>query len=124
METAEAAAMKRVSFFRILLPLLFLATASCSRNPRVTVVNESSSPLTNLVVSGSGFSEPIGSLAPGEQKTVTVAPKSETGLSLTFEAAGTTHAPPADGYFEASGLYRVKARVKPDFAVKVESDIH
>ena len=115
--------MKRVSSFRFLLPLLLLATVSCSRHPQVTVVNESADPLTNLVVSGSGFSEPIGSLAPGAQTIVEVRPSSDTGLSLTFEAKGTKYAPPADGYFEASGLYRVKATVKPDFAVKVESEI-
>jgi hypothetical protein len=115
--------MKRVSSFRFLLPLLLLATVSCSRHPRVTVVNESTDPLANLLVSGSGFSEPLGTLAPGEKKTVEVTPSADTGLSLEFEAKGAKHAPPADGYFEASGLYRVTATVRPDFSVKVESEI-
>jgi hypothetical protein len=113
--------MKRVSFPWYLLPLLL--TVSCSRHPQVTVVNASADLLANLVVSGSGFSEPIGSLAPGAQTTVEVRPSSDTGLSLTFDAKGTTHAPPADGYLEASGLYRVKATVRPDFSVKVESEL-
>ena len=114
--------MKRVSI-RLLFPLILLFTVSCSRHPRVTVVNASAEPLANLLVSGSGFSEPLGTLAPGEKKTVEVTPSADTGLSLTFDAKGTTHAPPADGYFEASGLYRVTATVRPDFSVKVESEI-
>lgn len=104
--------------------LLFLfVTTSCSRHPRVTVVNASADPLAHLVISGSGFSESLGPLAPGEQKTVEVRPSADTGLALTFEAKGATHAPPADGYFEASGLYRVRATVRPDFSVKVESEL-
>ena len=87
------------------------------------MVNESADPLANLVLSGSGFSEPLGRLEPGEKKTVEVTPSADTGLALEFEAKGTKHAPPADGYFEASGLYRVTARVNPDFSVKVESEI-
>lgn len=119
----EAEVMKRI-LSNFLLFLLFLIPAtSCSRHPRVTVMNASADPLTNLVLSGSGFSEPLGSLAPGEQKTVEVRPSGDTGLAVTFEAKGTTHAPPADGYFEASGLYRVRATVQPDFSVKVESEI-
>lgn len=115
--------MKRI-FSTLPIFLLFLfVTTSCSRHPRVTVVNASSDPLTNLVLSGSGFSEPLGSLAPGEQKTIEVRPSADTGLAVSFEAKGTTHAPPADGYFEASGLYRVRATVQPDFSVKVESEI-
>ncbi len=115
--------MKRI-FSTLPLFLLFLIFAtSCSRHPRVTVVNASADPLTDLVLSGSGFSEPLGSLAPGEKKTVEVRPSADTGLTVTFEAKGTTHAPPADGYFEASRLYRVTATVRPDFSVKVESEI-
>lgn len=115
--------MKRI-FSTLPLFLLFLIPAtSCSRHPRVTVVNASADSLTNLILSGSGFSEPLGSLAPGAQKTVEVRPSADTGLSLTFEAKGTTHATPAECYFEASGLYRVTATVQPDFSVKVESEI-
>jgi hypothetical protein len=121
-ESNEAGAMKRISI-RLLLPLILLFTISCSRHPRVTVVNASADPLANLVISGSGFSEPLGTLAPGEKKTVEVTPSGDTGLALEFEAKGATHAPPADGYFEASGLYRVKATARPDFSVTVESKI-
>lgn len=115
--------MKRICSILSLFLICLIPFASCSRHPRVAVLNASADPLTNLVVSGSGFSEPLGSLAPGEQKTVEVRPSADTGLAVTFEAKGTNHAPPADGYFEASGLYRVRATVRPDFSVKVESEL-
>lgn len=110
-----------LSFF--LFALVTLSTVSCSRHPRVTVTNETADPLDNLIVSGRGFSESLGALTPGEQKSVEVRPSGDTGLALTFEAKGTTHSPPVDGYFEASGFYRISAKVQPDFSVKVESRI-
>ena len=119
----ETGIMKRICSTLPLFLLFLFVTTSCSRHPRVTVVNASADPLTDLVLSGSGFSELLGSLAPGEQKTVEVRPSADTGLALNFEAKSTTHTPPADGYFEASGLYRVRATVQPDFSVKVESEI-
>jgi hypothetical protein len=119
----ETEVMKRILSTLLLFLLFLIPATSCSRHPRVTVVNASADPLTNLVLSGSGFSELLGSLAPGEQKTVEVRPSADTGLAVTFEAKSTTHTPPADGYFEASGLYRVRATVQPDFSVKVESEI-
>lgn len=118
--------MKRIFFtlpFFLLCLVVLVVLVSCSRHPRVTVVNEAADPLANLIISGSGFSESLGSLAPGEQKTVEVRPSADTGLALTFDAKGTTRSPPPDGYFEASGLYRVTAKVQPDFSVKVESGI-
>lgn len=107
---------------RLILPvLLAAATISCSRHPQVTVVNESASPLLSVVVSGNGFSKALGPLAVGEKRTVEVIPTSETDLAFTFEALGVPRAPLADGYFGPSGGYRVTARVRPDFTVKVES---
>jgi hypothetical protein len=112
--------------FRLILSLIAALLTSglltgCSRQPEVTVINESAAPLENLVISGTGFSKPLGALAPGKTVTVGVSPTGETGLRLEFDAKGTHHAPPADGYFEANSGYRVKATVKPDFSVQVDS---
>lgn len=93
----------------------------CSRQPEVTVINGSAAPLENLVISGTGFSKPLGTLAPGKTVTVGVSPTGDTGLRLEFDVNGAHHAPPADGYFEANSSYQVKATVKPDFSVQVDS---
>jgi hypothetical protein len=112
--------------FRMILSLIAALLTSglitgCSRQPEVTVINESAAPLENLVVSGNGFSERLGTLVPGKTVTVGVSPKSETGLGLEFDVNGTHHAPPPDGYFEGNSGSQVKAVVKPDFSVKVDS---
>ena len=58
--------------------------------PQLTVINVSSSTLTNIVASGSGFSVPIGSLAPGARNQVTVnpQPRDNPGFTLDFDADG------------------------------------
>jgi hypothetical protein len=102
--------------------LCLAALTGCSRQPQLTVVNQSSAPLTNLVVSGSGFSVRLGTLAPGGQTRVGVSPSGDSGLRLEFDAGGEHYAVAPDCYFENSPLYRVTAIVGPDFTVKV--DVH
>jgi hypothetical protein len=52
-----------------------------------------------------------------------VRPTADSGLRIAFDAKGTRHNPPEDGYLEASPHYRVTATVAADFSVKVESSI-
>jgi len=105
----------------LLIVLLCLAAlAGCARQPQLTVVNQSSAPLTNLVVSGSGFSVNLGTLAPGEQTRIGVSPSGDSGLRFEFDAGGKHHSSAPDCYFESSPLYRVTATIGPDFTVKVD----
>jgi len=106
---------------RLLAFLLCLtALAGCARQPQLTVVNQSSTPLTNLVVSGSGFSASVGTLAPGAQTRFGVNPSGESSLRFEFDASGKHHSVAPDCYFENSPLYRVTATIGPDFTVKVD----
>jgi hypothetical protein len=102
--------------------VLFGITA-CSRVPEVTVLNNSGVMITDVVISGSGFTEKLGDIRAGGSANIQVSPTSESGLRLAFDANGTRHNPPEDGYLEASPHYRVTATVAPDFTVKVESNI-
>lgn len=104
----------------VLCALLCIFISGCSREPQVIVINESASPLENLTVSGTGFLERAGRLEPGQRTQLTVAPKGESGLRLEFDANGSHHSPPEDGYFEANGGSHVTVRVKADFSVKTE----
>jgi hypothetical protein len=115
--------MKCVRLFMSLLASLLTAglITACSRQPVVTVINASAAPLESLTVSGNGFSERLGALAPGKTLSVVVSPKGETGLRLEIDVNGAHHAPPADGYLEGNSRYQVKAAVKPDFSVEVGS---
>jgi hypothetical protein len=103
--------------------LCLVIPAGCARQPQLTVVNQSSSPLTNLVVSGTGFSVRLETLAPGTQTHVGVSPSGDSGLRFEFDANGKHFASAPDCYIENSPLYRVTATVSPDFKVKVDVSI-
>jgi len=100
--------------------LCLAALTGCARQPQLTVVNQSSMPLTNLVVSGSGFSARLNTLAPGAQTRIGVSPSGDSGLRFEFDANGKHHSSAPDCYFENSPLYRVTATFDPDSTVKVD----
>jgi hypothetical protein len=60
-------------------------------------------------------------MAPSRSVTVHVQPRGESGLAVSFVAAGrrVTHAP--EGYFEATGGYVVEATVDSTLGVGVRS---
>jgi hypothetical protein len=111
--------MKRCHFLFLLLACCLLS--ACSRTTRLTVNNNSKSTLSNVVASGSGFTHQIGSLAPGGSQQVTVTPRGESGLKLTFDANGKHFSAPEQGYFENG--YNVSATVAPDFTYKVDAKL-
>lgn len=100
---------------------LGLATAVCGCNPapRITVQNDSPHTLSNLVVSGAGFSERLPTMDPGAQHRWTVTPGGESSLGLRFDAAQRTVDSGKQGYFEPKGRYRIEAVVHPDLNVSV-----
>jgi len=103
--------------------LLLSGVPGCSRHPQVTVRNNSGVTITNVVISGHGFSEKLRDIVPGGSERAALRPTADSDLRLAFDANGIRHNPPEDGYLEASPHYRVTATVAPDFTVKVESSI-
>ena len=108
-----------IGVFSLVAILGVAMVTGCLRHPQVTVRNQSASPLSNLVVSGSGFSQNLGALAPGGQTHTRVSPSGDSSLHVAFDAGGKHHSVEA-GYFEDSPHYRVTATVAADFSVKVE----
>lgn len=107
-----------------LLALGLVATVcGCNPAPRITVQNDSPHTLSNLVVSGTGFSERLPILEPGAQHQWTVTPSSESSLGLRFDAAHRTVDSGKQGYFEPKGGYRIEAVVYPDLNVSVTTKI-
>ena len=97
--------------------------AGCSRAPVITISNQSSVTLSNLVVSGSGFSARVGEIAAGRQRKLTVRPSGESGVRVVFDA-GSQHIDTGEqDYFEAGGGYRVAVTVHPDLKVSVSSNL-
>ena len=107
----------------LMLVIGTIGLAGCSTSPIITITNSSDAVLANLVVSGSGFSEHIESLAPGTSKTVVVRPRGESGLRLSFDARG-RHVDVDDlAYIESSGGYRVVIDVRPDLKVEAKATL-
>jgi hypothetical protein len=112
-----------VQIYRIIILAWVVALAGCSRSPVVTITNRSAVMLTNIVVSGSDFSERIESIAAGAERRVTVRPRGESGLRIAFDA-GSRHIDVDDlAYIEAGGGYRVAITVQADLKVLVSSDL-
>ena len=65
-----------------------LALGGCSRAPVVTLTNDSTATASNVVVSGPGFSESVGNIAPGAEHKLTVHPSARGGFRLEFDADG------------------------------------
>ena len=109
------------SHFIILAAIV--ALAGCSRAPVVTITNRSTNALANVVVSGSGFSNRIDTIAAGAESRLTVRPRGESGLRVAFDAGGQHIDVGERGYFEAGGGYRVAVTVQPDLKVSVSSGL-
>jgi hypothetical protein len=102
----------------LLFGLLFTFLSGCTRRTVAVLENRSAATLTEITLSGKGFSFPLGAMNPGERRAVPLdLPSSEQGhLSITFLAAGTRHESSFEGYYEATG-YEVRVHVRPDLTV-------
>jgi hypothetical protein len=105
------------------LALFIVVSASlgCSRATLITVVNEADVPLEDVLLSGSGFSTNVGSVAPHAQERVLVSPRGESDLRVDFKARGRPISLGPDGYFEAGGRYVVTVTISPSLTVSVTS---
>ena len=111
--------MKQNLTLTFLLCMLFSAIA-CKRGAKLTVINDSKAKLDNVVASGSGFTQSLGSIPPEGKRHATIQPTGESSLKLEFDADGNHFSSEPSGYFEANGHYKITATVEPDFSVTVK----
>jgi hypothetical protein len=97
-----------------------MTLSGCTRETNLNIVNRSTTELTKVVATGSGFTQSIGSIPAGEQRNVLVSPRGESALKLDFNANGKHHTSGSQGYFEGGYNYKVTATVSPDFTVTVD----
>jgi hypothetical protein len=107
----------------LILLATIVALTGCSRAPVITISNRSTNALANVVVSGSGFSNRIDSIAAGAESRFTVRPRGESGLRVAFDAGGQRIDVDDLAYIEAGGGYRVAVTVQPDLKVSASSNI-
>jgi hypothetical protein len=93
--------------------------AGCSQAPVITIKNQSPLTISNIVLSGSGFTNHIAAIPAGSEHRLTVRPTGDSGIRLVFDA-GTQHIDSgSQGYFEARGGYRITATVGTNLSVSV-----
>lgn len=101
---------------------------ACSSGTPVEVRNRSSMTLHDVSVSvsvrGSGFEQSVAAtLAPGQARTVSVRPKGDSGLAISFIADSRRVSHAEKGYFEGNGFYTVQVIVQPDLSASVEGKL-
>ena len=108
-------------FSRVIL-LAALALTGCSGSSVVMISNQSSMTVSNVVLSGSGFTNRFESIAPGAKQHFVVRPHGESGLRVAFDAAGRRVDSGEQSYFESDG-YRVSAVISTNLSVSVSSKL-
>ena len=102
-----------------------MAVAGCGAKnpPQITVVNSSTSAMTDVLLYGNGFKQIIDRIEPGESKTVTVLPKGES--SVTMEAVTPVKYITAQdvGCFEREGGYKVQITITPELNIETKVDL-
>ena len=105
----------------VVLLLTMVLLLDCSSGPKITVSNQSDVTLSNVVVSGQGFTLALGTLNPGEVQQRIVHPHRDSSVRLQFDAGGRHMDSGQLGYFEDSAQYRVSLTVTTNLEIKEET---
>ena len=85
--------------------------------------NESNTVISNVIVSGTGFSQTITAIPPLRSASVSVRPAGESGVSLSFSTpqglVSTNHL----GYIETQGGYWAEFIVAADYSIRFKNGI-
>lgn len=105
--------------------LVAVVVAGCgARNPpQITVVNNSTSVLSEIWLSGIGFKQVIDKIEPNQSKTVTVLPDGES--SVTLEAITPVKNITAKdlGYLERRGGYVIQITITSNYNIETRVDL-
>ncbi|HQJ08054.1 MAG TPA: hypothetical protein PLF54_03555 [Deltaproteobacteria bacterium] len=100
-----------------------LMQAGCSQEPAIVVTNQSGITLTNVILSGSGFSQRIDRLPPRAVTKFMVSPKGPSGVEVAFDAGGRHFDTKGQiGLFRDRGRYLVDVVIGPDLRLTVLSE--
>jgi hypothetical protein len=110
---------------KLLASLCLLSLGACSyfAAPVITIRNDSSVVIDNISLTGSGFTERIPSLKPGEVISVTVRPRGESSLEIQFDSPQGHVTKGNLAYIEASGGYKVTITVNERLEVISKSEL-
>ena len=114
-----------VSGVRLGLVLIIAATllAGCISGVPVSIENQSPSDLTDVVVSGKGFSESVGRVRAGGSELVRIHPRGETQVKVAFAVDGQRYSGTLESTIDNDNVNTVKATVGADFSVSVVAEL-
>ena len=92
--------------------LNILVLLACGSGVSVTVVNQTEAPLTDVVVSVTGAEQALGTVPPGGQQTVRVAPTGESSVTVS-----------GDGFSEGAGYIEAGYRGSMTFALRPGGEV-
>jgi hypothetical protein len=108
-------------FMQWLVILGAAVLSGCVSSVPVTIANNSSAQLVNVVVSGSGFSKSVGAIAPGGRATTHVRPPAETQFKVAFDVDGQRYSAMTGERIANDGTNTVEATVDADFTITLET---
>jgi hypothetical protein len=97
--------------------------SGCISGVPVSIENQSSSDLTEVVVSGKGISESVGTVRAGGSEVVHIHPRGETQVKVAFVVDGQRYSGTLDGTIENDNVNTVKATVDAGFSVSVVAEL-
>ncbi len=107
----------RMAVIRILAGVLvavFVSACGARNPPQITVVNNFTSVVTDVLLRGNGFSQVIEKIEPNSSKTVTVIPKGESKVSLEAVTPLKYITAKEVGYIDRDGGYKVQITITKD----------
>jgi hypothetical protein len=115
-------------FYTIILIAIAAATTGCSRGPaKISVTNDSSVTVSNVMVCGQHFSQSIGSMTPNMSASFALTSRSETNVWLYFETDGKevdSRGKKRPNYFKASSRHPLSLTIGADLSVTSSSGIN
>ena len=90
-------------------------------SPVVTISNEASSPISNIILSGTGYRTVIPKVEPGESITVVLVPTGEAGIRVEFLSPAGPKLSDV-GYVEPRGGYCDDLTITRDYEVLFKSN--
>lgn len=99
-----------------------LSLAGCVSGVPVSIANGSDKTLSNVVVSGAGFRESVGTVAAGATETVWVRPRGETPVTVMFVVDEQRYSGQSEPV-ENDTVNRIDIKVSSDLQVIVETGI-
>ena len=106
-------------------PIIIAAAllTGCISGVPVSIENQSSSDLTEVVVSGKGFSESVGKVGAGRSELFHIRPKGETQVKVTFTVDGQRYTGTLEGTIENDNVNTIKATVSADFSISIVAEV-